>query len=58
VRSDYAFLRFENESDLSFDSVATRELHDETSPHEGAKTAHFCLMKITGDVPKYAVERG
>jgi hypothetical protein len=43
-----------------------RELHDETLLQEGAKTAHFCSMcgphfcsmKITEDVRKYAAEQG
>ena len=42
-----------------------REFHDETLPQEGAKTAHFCTMcgphfcsmKITEDVRKYAAEQ-
>jgi len=29
-----------------------RELHDETLPQEGAKSAHFCSTKITEDVRK------
>ena len=41
------------------------EFHDETLPQEGAKTAHFCSMcgphfcsmKITEDVRKYAAEQ-
>ena len=44
----------------------SREFHDETLPQEGAKTAHFCSMcgphfcsmKITEDVRKYAAEQG
>ncbi|HVV00520.1 MAG TPA: phosphomethylpyrimidine synthase, partial [Verrucomicrobiae bacterium] len=43
-----------------------REFHDETLPQEGAKVAHFCSMcgphfcsmKITEDVRKYAAEQG
>src|SRR3954470_8849455 len=43
-----------------------RQFHDETLPQEGAKTAHFCSMcgphfcsmKITEDVRKYAAEQG
>ncbi len=43
-----------------------REFHDETLPQEGAKTAHFCSMcgphfcsmKITEEVRKYAADRG
>ena len=34
------------------------QFHDETLPAEGAKTAHFCSMKITEDVRKYAAEHG
>jgi phosphomethylpyrimidine synthase len=43
-----------------------REFHDETLPQEGAKLAHFCSMcgphfcsmKITEDVRRYAAEKG
>jgi phosphomethylpyrimidine synthase len=46
--------------------VTAREFHDETLPQDGAKTAHFCSMcgphfcsmKITEDVRKYAAEKG
>ena len=46
--------------------MTAREFHDETLPQEGAKTAHFCSMcgphfcsmKITEDVGKYAEEQG
>ena len=38
--------------------MTAREFHDETLPQEGAKTAHFCSMKITEDVRKYAAEYG
>jgi phosphomethylpyrimidine synthase len=42
------------------------EFHDETLPQEGAKLAHFCSMcgphfcsmKITEEVRKYAAEQG
>ena len=42
------------------------QFHDETLPAEGAKTAHFCSMcgphfcsmKITEDVRKFAAEQG
>jgi phosphomethylpyrimidine synthase len=42
------------------------QFHDETLPQEGAKSAHFCSMcgphfcsmRITEDVRKYAAERG
>ena len=42
---------------LSLDPETSREFHDETLPAEGAKTAHFCSMRITEDVRKYAAER-
>ena len=38
--------------------MTAREFHDETLPQEGPKTAHFCSMKITEDVRKYAAELG
>jgi phosphomethylpyrimidine synthase len=34
------------------------QFHDETLPAEGAKTAHFCSMRITEDVRRYAAEKG
>ena len=58
--------RWEDQFNLSFDPVTAREFHDETLPQEGAKTAHFCSMcgphfcsmKITEDVRKFAAEQG
>jgi len=58
--------RWEDQFNLSLDPVTAREFHDETLPQEGAKTAHFCSMcgphfcsmKITEEVRKYAVEQG
>ena len=58
--------RWEDQFNLSLDPVTAREFHDETLPQEGAKTAHFCsmcgphfcAMKITEDVRKYAAEQG
>ncbi len=32
--------------------------HDETLPAEGAKVAHFCSMRITEDVRRFAAEHG
>ncbi|MBV9656932.1 MAG: phosphomethylpyrimidine synthase ThiC, partial [Verrucomicrobia bacterium] len=51
---------------LGLDPETAREFHDETLPQEGAKSAHFCSMcgphfcsmKITEDVRKYAAEQG
>ena len=48
------------------DPETAREFHDETLPAEGAKSAHFCSMcgphfcsmKITEDVRKYAAQHG
>jgi len=58
--------RWEDQFNLSLDPETAREFHDETLPMEGAKTAHFCSMcgphfcsmKITEDVRKYAAEQG
>jgi phosphomethylpyrimidine synthase len=56
--------RWEDQFNLSLDPERAREFHDETLPQEGAKSAHFCSMcgphfcsmKITEDVRKYAAE--
>jgi len=56
--------RWEDQFNLALDPETAREFHDETLPAEGAKTAHFCSMcgphfcsmKITEDVRKYAAE--
>ena len=58
--------RWEDQFKLNLDPVTAREFHDETLPQEGAKTAHFCSMcgphfcsmKITEDVRKFAAEQG
>ena len=58
--------RWEDQFNLALDPVTAREFHDETLPQDGAKTAHFCSMcgphfcsmKITEDVRKYAEEQG
>src|SRR5438874_11363542 len=58
--------RWEDQFNLALDPETAREFHDETLPQEGAKTAHFCSMcgphfcsmKITEDVRKYAAEHG
>ncbi len=58
--------RWEDQFNLSLDPVTAREFHDETLPQEGAKTAHFCSMcgphfcsmKTTEEVRKYAAELG
>ena len=36
--------RWEDQFNLSLDPHRARDYHDETLPHEGAKTAHFCSM--------------
>ena len=56
--------RWEDQFNLSMDPERAREYHDETLPMPGAKLAHFCSMcgphfcsmKITQDVRKYAAE--
>ena len=58
--------RWEDQFNLSLDPTTAREFHDETLPQDGAKSAHFCSMcgphfcsmKITEDVRKYAAEQG
>jgi phosphomethylpyrimidine synthase len=57
--------RWEDQFNLALDPETAREFHDETLPQEGAKTAHFCSMcgphfcsmRITEDVRKYAAEQ-
>ena len=57
--------RWEDQFNLALDPDTAREFHDETLPQEGAKTAHFCSMcgphfcsmKITEDVRKFAAEQ-
>ena len=54
------------EEAIRLDPETTRQFHDETLLQDGAKTAHFCSMcgphfcsmKITEDVRKYAAEQG
>jgi phosphomethylpyrimidine synthase len=36
--------RWDDQFNLSLDPHRAREFHDETLPHENAKTAHFCSM--------------
>jgi len=57
--------RWEDQFNLSLDPETALAFHDETLPMEGAKSAHFCSMcgphfcsmKITEDVRKYAAEQ-
>jgi len=57
--------RWEDQFNLALDPITAREYHDETLPQEGAKSAHFCSMcgphfcsmKITEDVRRYAAEQ-
>jgi phosphomethylpyrimidine synthase len=58
--------RWEDQFNLSLDPETALAFHDETLPMEGAKSAHFCSMcgphfcsmRITEDVRKYAAEHG
>jgi len=58
--------RWEDQFNLGLDPETAREFHDETLPQEGAKSAHFCSMcgphfcsmKITEYVRRYAAEQG
>ncbi|MQY09040.1 phosphomethylpyrimidine synthase ThiC [Actinomadura macrotermitis] len=65
--SDARFeFRWEDQFNLALDPGTARAFHDETLPAEPAKTAHFCsmcgphfcAMKITQDVRRYAGEQG
>jgi phosphomethylpyrimidine synthase len=58
--------RWNDQFNLSLDPEKARSYHDETLPADSAKTAHFCSMcgphfcsmKITEDVRRYAAEKG
>ncbi|MGQ0629853.1 MAG: phosphomethylpyrimidine synthase ThiC [Sporichthyaceae bacterium] len=58
--------RWEDQFNLSLDPDTARSFHDETLPAAPAKTAHFCSMcgphfcsmRISQDVRKYAAEHG
>jgi phosphomethylpyrimidine synthase len=58
--------RWEDQFALALDPETAQEFHDATLPAEGAKVAHFCSMcgphfcsmRITEDVRKYADEHG
>ena len=58
--------RWEDQFNLGLDPETAREFHDETLPQEGAKSAHFCSMcgphfcsmRITEDVRRFAEEKG
>lgn len=58
--------RWQDQFNLSLDPDTARAFHDETLPAEGAKLAHFCSMcgphfcsmKITQDVRRYAEAKG
>ena len=57
--------RWLDQFNLSLDPYKSKEFHDETLPHESAKSAHFCSvcgpnfcsMKITQDIRDYAAKR-
>jgi len=57
--------RWEDQFNLSLDPETAKAFHDETLPQDAAKTSHFCSMcgphfcsmKITEDVRKYAEEK-
>jgi phosphomethylpyrimidine synthase len=58
--------RWDDQFNLSLDPDKARSFHDETLPQDSAKSAHFCSMcgphfcsmKITDDVRKFAEEQG
>jgi len=57
--------RWQDQFNLSLDPEKAKSYHDATLPQESAKSAHFCSMcgphfcsmKITEDVRKYAAEQ-
>jgi len=61
----FAF-RWQDQFNLALDPTTARDFHDETLPADAAKTAHFCSMcgrhfcsmKISQDVRKYAAAHG
>jgi len=65
--SDARFeFRWQDQFNLSLDPTTARDFHDETLPAGAAKTAHFCSMcgphfcsmRISQDVRKYAAAKG
>jgi len=65
--SDARFdFRWQDQFNLALDPTTARDFHDETLPADAAKTAHFCSMcgphfcsmKISQDVRKYAAAHG
>lgn len=58
--------RWEDQFNIALDPEKARAFHDQTLPKESAKVAHFCSMcgphfcsmKISQDVRKYAAEKG
>lgn len=58
--------RWEDQFNLSLDPEKAKDFHDQTLPQDNAKTAHFCSMcgphfcsmKITEDVRRFADEQG
>jgi phosphomethylpyrimidine synthase len=58
--------RWQDQFNLSLDPDTARSFHDETLPAEGAKIAHFCSMcgphfcsmKITQEVRRFAADKG
>ena len=65
--SDARFeFRWQDQFNLSLDPTTARDYHDETLPAGAAKTAHFCSMcgphfcsmKISQDVRRYAADKG
>ncbi len=58
--------RWEDQFNIALDPEKARSFHDETLPKDSAKVAHFCSMcgphfcsmKISQDVRKYAAEKG
>ena len=50
--------RWPDQFALALDPERAQEYHDETLPQESAKTAHFCSMRISDDIRKFADAQG
>ena len=50
--------QFRWKDQFNLDPVTARLCHDETLPQDGARTTHFCSMKISEGVRQYAAQQG
>ena len=50
-------LPWRDQFNLSLDPDTAEQYHDQTLPAEGARTAHFCSMKITQEMRDFAARQ-